>query len=322
MMVTPKNILIIHDDRTGHLNPCLGVAEILQTKLSYSEVTKFKTPVDLPKPLISFFKRVSNFPIIFKFLVNLVFKNIPVDAKNTSVIICSGMPNLIYAVYIAKKFNIPLIYVGGLRKFNPLLIDWVITVDYEKNVSNQINIPLGVTLSKFSNIANQPSNKEACLLIGGPTEEYPFTPYNYEILIQQFIQFVKNKKITGNVVLSRRTPKLTMKCLNMIKKNKISLIGVEDPISIIDIMKLSDYIFITEDSATMFSEAMQTKRAIISICLDMNYKNKFIKNLAEKKFLQQRLFNDLTDIEYLQSPFSRSDIEQPILDQLSIDLRL
>lgn len=82
----------------------------------------------------------------------------------------------------------------------------------------QIIIPTGAVPSKITRLVNIPSNHEACLLIGGPTHEYPFTELDFIQMIENFVQFSELHKFKATVVCSRRTPTLTSKTISYLQR--------------------------------------------------------------------------------------------------------
>lgn len=314
-----SKVLIIHDNRIGHLNPAIAVSEMIEKRF-YLQSEQFAIPT-LPKRTVSIFKKLSHFPNLFRTLGRLYFKFLPRNLEHTDVIVCSGMPNLIYAAYLSQRFNIPLIYAGGTRKFNWRLIDWTITTIPEDHSGRQIIIPTGAVPSKITRLAHIPSNHEACLLIGGPTKEYPFTHQDFEEMIQQFVQFADHHQIQASVVCSRRTPALSEHVIQMLKDKNIELVNTYSKTSICDVLKRSEYIFVTEDSATMLSESIQTGRIVISICREYSEKDEIIQNYLDLELIQRKTIGQITEAAYIKPKLNAQHIEQIVTQQLAEDLR-
>ena len=76
-MNTPFNrdrnkVLVIHDNRVGHLNPSIAVSEMIE-KSFFLQAELFQIPF-LSKHLVSLFKKLSNFPRLFTAAARLIFK--------------------------------------------------------------------------------------------------------------------------------------------------------------------------------------------------------------------------------------------------------
>lgn len=313
-----SKVLVIHDNRIGHLNPSLAVAEMIEKRF-YLHPEQFAIPT-LPKRTVSIFKKLSHFPRLFNALGRLYFKFLPKSLEYTDVIVCSGMPNLIYGAYLSQRFNIPLIYAGGTRKFNWRLINWTITTIPEKHTGRQIIIPTGAVPSKITRLAHIPSEHEACLLIGGPTHEYPFTAQDFSKMIAEFSKFVDQRKMKATVVISRRTPALSVESIQLLETKHIELVCPSSKTSICDVLKRSEYIFVTEDSATMLSESIQTGRIVISVCREDSVADEMIQGYQEHQLIQRKSISKLTEAEAIKPKLQAQQIEQIITQHLADDL--
>lgn len=323
-MNTPFNrdrnkVLVIHDNRVGHLNPSIAVSEMIEKRF-FLQAELFQIPF-LSKHLVSLFKKLSNFPRLYTAAARLIFKFPTPNLEHTDVIVCSGMPNLIYAAYLSQRFNIPLIYAGGTRKFNWRLIDWTITTIPENHAGRQIIIPTGAVPSKITSLVNIPSNHEACLLIGGPTHEYPFTELDFIQMIENFVQFSELHKFKATVVCSRRTPTLTSETISYLQSKNIELVCPQSSTSICDVFKRSEFIFVTEDSATMLSESIQTGRVVISVCREDSKTDAIIQGYLDHQFIQRKTISQLKDVELTSIKIDPKLIETIITQQLVDDLK-
>lgn len=309
-----KSVLVIHDGRKGHLHPSLAVAEIIQEKYQ-CVLQNYPQPYHLNKKLISILKKVSHFPYVFKLFGQLIFKAEPENMKNVEVIICSGMPNLIYAAYLAYKYNILLLYVGNLRAFNDQFIDLSITALPQNVNCKQIILNTPPVSSKFSAIIPQ-QNHHAILLLGGSTKEYPFSKQQLIEIITNFSHFVQKQKLKGNIIFSRRTPELNLDALSFISTQNINLIDQQQNIEVCKQMTQSKFIFVTEDSITMLAEAIHTGAIVTSICLDESKIPDLIAKYLDKSYIQRKSIQHLEQIIERPSAFKRIEFTQPLIQQL------
>lgn len=314
-----NKVLIIHDQRQGHLNPSIAVSEMI-SKQFYLQPEQFAIPT-LSKRTVSIFKKLSHFPRLFNALGRMYFKFLPKSLEHTDVIVCSGMPNLIYGAYLSQRFNIPLIYIGSTRKFNWQLIDWMINVVPEKNNSHQISVPTIPARRQISNLINFPSQHEACLLLGGPTQEYPFTPQDFSSMICEFVKFADQRKMKASVVCSRRTPDLSAESIQLLQSKHIELVSPTSKTSICDVLKRSEYLFVTEDSATMLSESIQTGRIVISVCREDSATDTMIQGYLDQQLIQRKTISHLIEAEPIKAKLQAQQIEQMIIQQLVNDLK-
>ena len=308
----PAAVLIIHDERKGHLHPAMAVAEILEQQYALKPIA-FRLPITLKKTMISMMKKLSYFPFMFQLFGKLLFKIQPPHPEQYQAIVCSGMPNLIYAAWLARQWNIPLIYAGGTRKFNPELIDRIICTVPEQHHAEQIIIPTCPVLKKFSNVSAIVPQAQACLLLGGPTREYAFSLDDYQNLIEHFHQFCLQHHFRGKVVMSRRTPNLPDDIV--MRFPQIDLIPMDANIAIDSIMLNSQFIFVTADSVSMLSEALQTGRSVISVHLPQQAYC-FYDDLLKIGYLQSVSLDQLDTVIDLPCPINRNMSVEPILHGL------
>lgn len=309
------NILVIHDGRKGHLNPSLAIAEMISEQHPFNTIS-FQLPIQLNKKLVSILKKLSHFPQIFQIIGQIFFKFQPQGIENTKLIVCSGMPNLIYAAYLSRKYHIPLLYSGGTRKFNTALINWIVASVPENNACTQIIVPVGPTLAQFSTIRNTLPLQEASLLLGGATEEYPFNQQHISTIIENFTQFCQQHHLQGNIVTSRRTAPFSENMQQWMTQQQLRLITPMQNIAVCDILQRSQYAFVTSDSDTMLSEALHTGRTVISVGLNYTTAS-FFDPLIAQHYLQRKTCEDLHTAIELPSPLMRNAIAQPILNALN-----
>ncbi|AWL29444.2 hypothetical protein DJ533_13090 [Acinetobacter defluvii] len=314
-MISNKTVIVIHDGRKGHLNPSLAVAEIVQEKYAL-DLYAFQLPTILNKKWVSLLKKFSNFPVLYNMLGQLFFKIEPTNIKHAEMLICSGMPNLIYAAYLAKKYQLPLLYVGNLRKFNEKLIDFSITALPQNVNCKQIILPTPPVSAHFTTQHTLQKQHNAVLLLGGSTTEYPFSKQDFANIIQEFIHFVDTHQLKGSVICSRRTPNLDTQSLDLLRRKQIEYIDPHQKITMSEKLTQYKYIFVTEDSITMLSEAIHTGAVVTSICLNEAKPNELIEKYLNYQYIQRKSIAHLGQIIEHYSPIKRTDMLIPLVQQL------
>ena len=96
-------VLLIHDQRAGHLNPSLGIVDSLE-KAYTTTLQKIITP-NIKKWQISLLKKLSWYPSLFDIFASFIFKNIK-PITQTDCIVCSGMPNLLYGIFVSRRLKV------------------------------------------------------------------------------------------------------------------------------------------------------------------------------------------------------------------------
>ena len=188
-------VLLIHDQRAGHLNPSLGVYDCLETAYT-TTLDKVETP-SIKKWQISILKKLSWYPPLFDFCSTIFFKKFQ-SKQNIDCIICSGMPNLLYGLAISRKLKVPIFYAGDLRKVNGQLVNCTITALEQKTDSDQVVLTTPPVKKDFFTLQyDQLDQTTALLVLGGPTDEHPFSTEDFETMIKKFIAFCAQHQLKG-----------------------------------------------------------------------------------------------------------------------------
>lgn len=312
-------VLLIHDQRAGHLNPSLGVYDCLETAYT-TTLDKVETP-SIKKWQISILKKLSWYPPLFDFCSTIFFKKFQ-SKQNIDCIICSGMPNLLYGIFVSRRLKVPLFYAGDLRKVNGQLVNCTITALEQNTASDQVVLATPPVKKDFINLQqDQLDQTTALLILGGPTDEHPFTYDDFEKIIDKFIAFCTQNQLKGLITNSRRTPNLD----RYFQKTKIPeniqlhLVQTKNALSLVQLIKQATYIFVTEDSTSMLAETIQSGRFICSI-----YNSKSILEPLNQKYLQHKLMQRQNLAADFQHPDCKNtqtlDLTRPIVQAFKRNL--
>ena len=312
-------VLLIHDQRAGHLNPSIGVYDCLETAYT-TTLDKVETP-SIKKWQISMLKKLSWYPPLFDFCSTIFFKKFH-SKQNIDCIICSGMPNLLYGIFVSRRLKVPLFYAGDLRKVNGQLVNCTITALEQNTASDQVVLATPPVKKDFINLQQDKLDQTTALLIlGGPTDEHPFTYDDFEKIIDKFIAFCTQNQLKGLITNSRRTPNLD----RYFQKTKIPeniqlhLVQTKNALSLVQLIKQATYIFVTEDSTSMLAETIQSGRFICSI-----YNSKSILEPLNQKYLQHKLMQRQNLAADFQHPDCKNtqtlDLTRPIVQAFKRNL--
>jgi hypothetical protein len=313
------SVLLIHDYRAGHLNPSLGVYNCLETAYT-TTLNKVETP-SIKKWQISLLKKFSWYPHLFDLCSAIFFKGFQAK-QNIDCIICSGMPNLLYGIFISRRLKIPLFYAGDLRKINGRLINCTITALEQNTTSDQVVLTTPPVKKDFFTLQqDQLDQTTALLILGGPTDEHPFTYNDFEKIIDKFIAFCIKNQLKGLITNSRRTPNLEcyFQKTNIPELIQLHLVQTENALSLVQLIQQATYIFVTEDSTSMLAETIQSGRFICSI-----YSSKSILEPLNQKYLQHKLLQRQNIAEDFQRPEYKNtqdlDLTRPIVQAFKRNL--
>lgn len=281
------SVLVVHDHRAGHLNPSLGVCDAIATDFELT-IHQLHSP-KMNKNTISLFKFASRLPFLYKSISKIFFKLPQTSNQKYDFIVCSGMPNLIYSAFLSQVTKTPLLYAGDTRKFNPELITATITALEQDNISTtQIILPTPPVKAAYSHLKYQnPESDTALLILGGPTNQFPFELNEFDLIIDKFIECCQKNNLRPIITNSRRTPDLQSKfdSIASLHNLELHLYDTATAKSLAENLARSRYVFLTEDSTSMLAEAIQSGRFVASI-----YTSKCDLTQLNQKYLNNQLF--------------------------------
>jgi len=295
------SILVIHDQRAGHLNPSLGICDALEPHFQVN-LTLQNTP-KIAKWQISLLKKLSWYPRLYALFAQCFFQQ-QVSQSKFDAIVCSGMPNLLYALHLKNQQNnhmqqnTALYYAGDVRKLNPAAIDCCITALPQKIATPQLILPTPPVRGNITQLQQQPSEKStALLLLGGATDEHPFAIDDFKHMVQQFVKLCQSQQLKGLISSSRRTPALDQLWQDLAQQPEIELHlwGQSNAQPLVQLMQRATAVFVTEDSTTMLAEAIQSGRFVSSLfCTGSRLESLNQKYLEQGMMQRQNLQDDFT----------------------------
>lgn len=277
------NVVIIKDNKPGHYNQTEGL--LIQLKEIYSDInieyihieikSKLKRKVlrFMLNKLNSFFYTKDN----FKYL-SIFFKKYSLPVNNPDLIISTGGNTSNFNAWLAEAYSCKNILNGALRGLNEELFTYITTV-IDLGYKNQIILDVAPNLitkdklifesNKFLNEKGLNSNKKYyTLLIGGNGSGYSFDDEFYSKLIKSVKEISLKENVSWLITTSRRTS------IEAEKKLQAELKGVSDYFVaynqkeekvLLPFLGLSEKIFVTEESASMISEAISSSKPVFTI---------------------------------------------------------
>ena len=153
-------------------------------------------------------------------------------------------------------------------------------------------------------------------LIGGKSKAYKFSHSECNKILDS-IRLTLDKGNTPLITISRRTPKnLTIKIKELLKEKEHLLYDGEGPNPYFAILKASDVIVVTPDSANMVSEAISVPKPVYFIDMESHSKRfkKFINTLVNSNHI--RPFQE--ELDFFQN--KKLDATQEIVDYIHENL--
>ena len=300
-----KNSWILSSGLIGCENQCLGVIERLGIE---TEIKKIK-----PSMAVSLFAPYGT-----------PFLNPQVREPWPDLVIAAGRKTIPYLKYIRKasKKECKTIYLQDPR-IDSKEFDIVWAPEHDSiegsNVIKTITSPNRVTNELLNYHHDEWLDKLSKLkgpfigfLIGGKSKAYNFNDAECEKIIQA-LNFVISNGYTPLITLSRRSPKkLSNRIKNLLINEKNLFYDGQGDNPYFAILKASEIIITTPDSANMISEAINVPKPVYYIDIKSNSKrfNKFINTLVNSGHI--RLFEN--NIDYFQN--KKLDPTKEIVDYI------
>ena len=300
-----KNSWILSSGLIGCENQCLGVIERLGIE---TEIKKIK-----PSMAVSLFAPYGT-----------PFLNPQVREPWPDLVIAAGRKTIPYLKYIRKasKKECKTIYLQDPR-IDSKEFDIVWAPEHDSiegsNVVKTITSPNRVTNELLNYHHDEWLDKLSKLkgpfigfLIGGKSKAYNFNDAECEKIIQA-LNFVISNGYTPLITLSRRSPKkLSNRIKNLLINEKNLFYDGQGDNPYFAILKASEIIITTPDSANMISEAINVPKPVYYIDIKSNSKrfNKFINTLVNSGHI--RPFEN--NIDYFQN--KKLDPTKEIVDYI------
>ena len=181
---------------------------------------------------------------------------------------------------IAKDHKIPNLYIGSLRHLKREAFTYLAIEKYE-DYSGFLDVPIvpnAINQEQIHTLSEKyypnKTNKVFSILIGGNGSGIKWTAESFQTIFDQFMSLARANDIKLIFLTSRRTPDFIEALIQsawqvspQILKNSIE----DDYFKIkadrdhyLATMGIADYIFVSEDSASMISEAISSGKKVYS----------------------------------------------------------
>ena len=263
-------VAIISDDKPGHFNQSKGVVNLISEDIDL-EYTVFssklklhflRSPLKLYQKFLAKNLNKTNAKKIIK-----IFQY--VDLEDFDLLISSGGNTIYHSAALSNLFKIKNIHIGSIKDINLANFEAHITTDAVLNSPNNIVTDLAPTRFKPDVKEKSKSNK-SLFLLGGNGAGYLYDESDWKNLINNIKDFVDTKNISPIIVTSRRTNKIH-ESLIFNEINTISDVAsvwfqkTGENADLNSIFRMVDAIYVSEDSATMTTEAISSGLPVFTL---------------------------------------------------------
>jgi len=352
-----KKIVILNDGKQGHLNQSLAIANSIKkvrdnkgflpedTKIEIVNVEyKNRTCRILCSLMCSginnaFFNKARS--VLFKlFLISTSYKKI-ISVYADFIISCGSAnePVNIFLKYENGAKNIIIMKPSytNPKKANLLFVPFHDQIKERKNIVQLVGAPSFINSEVINKSADRlrreipdNSNFKFGVLIGGDSKNFNFTENIANLLTQHLTTVLQNNNASLYLTTSRRTPQKVEEILKNelanLNNTKLFVDAKIDrrPYILPSILGVADAIVVSEDSVSMISESLASKKPIFvfRLCKKKNSKKHqiFIDHLVRNNYVQiLDLGNIKPDISYY---FRNANNDHKIDDEEKIEKAL
>jgi len=266
-----KKVLIISDQIPGHFNQSIGICSLLNENIGVNyAIIEMHWRIHVLRFLFRIFSRMlcKNLTNFNSKLIVSFFKKI--DVSGYDLLIASGGNTFFINAALSKLHGIPNIQLGSPRGIKSELFNAHLTAERYSNSKN--NIVYDVTPNKYSPkacISNNDIEKKILLLFGGNGMGYEYSDRDVKNITETMNSLTEKNKKELICVTSRRSKEnhenILRQNLNNLSKRSIWFYRGGENADLRDLFSLSDFIFVTEDSAMMISESISSGKIVTTL---------------------------------------------------------
>lgn len=305
-----KNIILITDGKAGHENISKGVIHTIE---QYHDINIIKVHAKLRstwlKRIITVILNQSSFWKEKKSLIDLFYQKVDVPEKmHYDLIVSTGGTTSFLNVMLSQYLGCPNLYCSSLRGLKYTFFTYIVSLE-DHRYPNEIVVDTPPLSLKYNSEDVEKFRSENSILktdsiwsvlIGGPTEDYPYSSNDFEKMVRSIIQLAKDHHTKLCITTSRRTTEKMEEKLykifdeekDMIKKYVLYNQKPEKVMSVF--LAVADKIFCTEESGSMVTEAVLSKKPVYTIKTDKANPKGIYKSFIYKLINHQNIVS--TDV--------------------------
>jgi mitochondrial fission protein ELM1 len=313
MLADPlKHILIISEESPGHLSQSKGFVEALRKEIDIKvDIIVGKTTLrGFLRPFLRYFLEIMRFRCTDSVLRRITnFRGQVSGIEKPDLIVSSGGKSVFTAKILAEHFGSLYCFIGESKPYKENWFDTIIT-PVVRAPSNRIIecdlLPAHIEKERLEFVVESSENVW-CMVIGGASRSHKYTSEDWCILADAMNEISRKNKIRWLITSSRRTSG----AVEDILLERLSTECIEDAVwwSKNPEKKLSfyfskaTYLFVTQDSLSMISEAISANKPICVIYpyrmqgFPEGFLGEYLKKLESRTYITRASFCSLKDLE-------------------------
>lgn len=269
--VTPLKVLLLADDRPGHVNLSLGMIKALAR---LRPVVTTRREVRIRRGLSSWnLSYMLNYGLPASAVLRSGYGISQDDLPAADLVVSSGGNTLAANIAAARLLGASNLFYGSLRRYRAQDFSLVLT-SYAESVTDPRIVswmkPSHLDADDFP-IPPDGATQVVGLLVGGPSGEVKFEPQDWRYLCDLIIASNAETGVRWVVSNSRRTPDAASDSLARIAYGSGSPIDVfidvrkSEPPGLDALFRRAKSIMVTADSSSMLSEAIWLRRPTLAV---------------------------------------------------------
>ena len=276
---SPLRVWVLSDEQPGHYNLSRGIVAALRRIQPLRENwVRLKLRVGLARNVLRAYLNHADKPGSPAWL-KLFYRMDHLPREGCDLIVSAGGKTSFASAWLAQCLNVPNVYAGSLRRLSPRHFSVVLTLEPIEGAASNLVVDLPPSAVDFDDMQIQgqrfldglDSAEQSywALLIGGNGAGYAYRRRDWQTLVELMHTLARRYGIRWLLASSRRTGGRTERLLRHCLDS--SLVADErwyqdgQAFSLEAYLGAAERVFVTEDSMTMLTEAIYSRRPVVSL---------------------------------------------------------
>ena len=273
------NVLLLSDDLPGHFNQSLGIIKALRKEREVDATrVSVKLRFGLGRNLMrTYLNRLPLQPAVAS--LSWFYRCELPNLSAFDLIVSAGGRTSFANAWLARALQIPNIYAGSLRNLDPRLFTRVLTLEPVPGADNNLVLPIHASPVDAVEVERQGERLRSergwqqqriwLLLVGGNGAGYRYEKPDWQELARLMTLLASQHGIRWLVASSRRTGAEAEHWLQSSMDDAYivasSWATAEEVFDLQAFLGVAERVFVTEDSMTMLTEAIYSRRPVHSL---------------------------------------------------------
>jgi mitochondrial fission protein ELM1 len=331
----PLCVWVLSDDQPGHYNLSRGIVAALRRIQPVQEIwLTMELRAGLGRNLLrAYLNRVHKPSSLLWLRLFYKMNDFPADACD--LIVSAGGKTSFANAWLAQCMGVPNVYAGSLRRLSSRLFSVVLTLEPIDAAASNLVLDLPPSVIDFDDLQIQGERfldqlglgEQRCwtLMIGGNGAGYRYRRQDWQTLARVMNALARRYGIRWLLASSRRTGKRAGQVIRHNLDKKLvaahSWYDEGDEFSAEAWLGAAERVFVTEDSMTMLTEAIYSRRPVVSLrprhAVPTDRYERMMQAFANSGYLCRYVLTDLSEQPELLDRKQCRVLEASPLDDLA-----